>query len=338
MRAAPQIDGAIIGGLLGNRVLVGGSFSYLLDGAFSASGTVGLAPLYGGTFPEPAALEKNQSAQSVVNTLLSSAHTGAELAGASIAFTPPSLVQVTGTVFLPPPPFPFQFLQGTISIGIDPPHFTGEGSLKLVVPGYVPVIGGDTFGGVQALISDKAAAAEASTPQYCITYIGCTPSLSVLAAFNYSDAHITVDIDGGNINDYATVPQASAGSAAVSNRRIVHVPGGKQLASFTIHSSRGTPNVQLTSPRGARPRRRLTLASSKKLHNRTGALAWVDKRAHTEGFLVFLPRGGRWTVKRLKGPRVTSVKVLVPRHALHKTSYPHAREHARDPAGRQGLD
>jgi len=112
----------------------------------------------------------------------------------------------------------------------------------------VPVIGGDTFGGVQALISDKAAAAEASTPQYCITYIGCTPSLSVLAAFNYSDAHITVDIDGGNINDYATVPQASAGSAAVSNRRIVHVPGGKQLASFTIHSSRGTPNVQLTSP------------------------------------------------------------------------------------------
>jgi uncharacterized repeat protein (TIGR01451 family) len=327
---APQIDGNVIVGLLGDRVIAGGGFTYLLDGAFSASGRVGLAPLYGGKFPDPAALQKNQSAQSVVNTLLTTAHTGVELAGASIDYTPPHLLQATGTVYLPPPPFPFQFLQGRISIGIDPPHFTGEGSLNLVVPGYVPVIGGDTFGGVQALISDKAAAAEASTPQYCIKYIGCTPSLSVLVAFNYSNAHITADINGGNINDYATVPQATASTAAVSNRRVVRVPAGKQLASFTIRSARGTPNVQVTSPRINGHIRRLTLATSRRLHNHSGALAWVDKRTHSESFLVFLPRGGRWTVKRRKGPRIVSVKVMVPRHKLHKQIYPRAVEHARD--------
>ena len=32
---APQVDGAIIIGLLGDRVIAGGNFDYLLDGAFS---------------------------------------------------------------------------------------------------------------------------------------------------------------------------------------------------------------------------------------------------------------------------------------------------------------
>ena len=57
----------------------------LLDGAFSASGTVGLAPLYGGKFPDPAAFGKNPAAQSIVKTLLRSAHTGVELAGAQVS-------------------------------------------------------------------------------------------------------------------------------------------------------------------------------------------------------------------------------------------------------------
>ena len=232
-------------------MIAGGSFTYLLDGAFSASGTVGLAPLYGGTFPDPAALQQNQSAQSVVNTLLSSAHTGVELAGATVDFTPPSLLQASGTVFLPPPPFPLQFLKGTISIGIDPPHFTGEGSLDLVVPSYVPFIGGDNFGGVQGLISDEAAAAEASTPSYCIRYIGCTPSISVLVAFNYQTGSFTWDIDGGNINDYATVPQDEASGARATNRRTVRV--ARRQAARDVHDPKRQGHAECEADQSALP-------------------------------------------------------------------------------------
>jgi hypothetical protein len=330
---APQIDGQIIVGALDDKVIAGGGFTYLLDGAFSAEGTVGLAPLFGHTFPYPVALENNQSAEAVVNGLLKTANTGVELASAQVSFTPPSLLQATGTVFLPPLPFPIQFLEGKISIGIDPPHFTGEGSLNLVVPGYVPLIGGDRLGDVEGLISDKGAAAEASTPQYCVNLVyteACTPSLSVLVAFNYQNAGFTVRIDGGSINEYATVAQAGASSARVNgNRRTVRVPGGKQMASFTISSARGTPNVRLIGPSG-RHRRVLTLASSKRLHNRSGALAWTDKSAHSESFLVFLPSGGRWTVSRIGGPAIRAVKVTVPRHKLHPVSYPRAAPRASD--------
>ncbi len=339
---APQVDGAIIAGLLGDRVIVGGNFAYLLDGAFSAAGGVGLAPLYGSKFSDPGPLTPGQSAQNAVANLLSTGLAGVELAGATIDFTPPGLLQATGTLFLPPPPFPFQFLRGTISIGIDGAgQFTGEGSLELVIPSYVPVIGGDSFGGVQAIVSDAAAAAEASLPQYCVsvdlgfhTYKECTPALSFLAAFDWDTGTVSIDLDGGNLNDYATVAQASASSAAVTANRSVHVPAGKQLASFRVRSARGTPDVELIGPPGPGGRRRLTLASSKELHNRSGALAWVVRKAHTEDFLVLLPNGGRWIVKRLKGPRITSVKVMVPRRALRKTTYPRAAEQASDlPSG-----
>jgi hypothetical protein len=343
---APQVDGAVIVGLLGDRVIAGGDFDYLLDGQFTASGGVGLAPLYGSKFSDPPPLVPGQSATNVVDNLLSSGFAGVELAGASIDYTPPGLLQATGTVFLPPPPFPFQFLKGTISIGIDSSHFTGEGSLDLVIPKYVPVIGGDTFGGVQALISDEAAAAEASLPQYCVsvdvgfhTYTACSPKITFLAAFDWATGKVTVDLNGGNINDYATVPQASASAAVAGNSRFVHVPARRQLASFTIHSRRGTPDVELISPAGRGTRRVLRLATSKKRHNHSGALAWVDRKAHTEGFLVLVPQGGSWTVKRLKGPRIVSVKVMVPRHTIHKTTYPHAVERASDlPNGKVSSD
>jgi hypothetical protein len=45
---------------------------------------------------------------------------------------------------------------------------------------------------------------------------------------------------------------------------------------------------------------------------------------------VFLPRGGHWTVKRIRGPQFVSVTVTVPRHKLRATSYPHAEERATD--------
>jgi hypothetical protein len=110
----------------------------------------------------------------------------------------------------------------------------------------------------------------------------------------------------------------------------VRVPGGKQLASVTIRSARGTPNVRLVSPPGDRHRRKLTLASSRRPRNRSGALAWTDKAKHSETFLVFLPSGGRWTVSRLGGPRIVSVKVTVPRHKLRARPYPHAALRASD--------
>ena len=332
---APQVDGAIIVGLLGDRVIAGGNFSYLLDGAFSAAGGVGLAPLYGSKFSDPGPLAPGESAQNAVDSLLSSGFAGVELANATIDFTPPGLLQTSGTMYLPPPPFPFQFLKGTISIGIDGAgQFTGEGSLDLVIPSYVPVLGGDSFGSVQAVVSDAGAGAEASLPRYCVsvdagfhTYTECTPEISFLAGFDWDTGRVSVDFDGGSLSDYVTVPEASASSAAVSNSRTVHVPIRKQLASFTIHSAKGTPDVELIGPPGAGGRRRLMLATSKKLHNRTGALAWLVRKTHTESFLVFLPNGGSWIVKRLAGPRVTSVRVTVPRHPLRKTTYPRAVEH-----------
>ena len=334
---APQVDGAVIVGLLGDRVIAGGDFDYLLDGQFTASGGVGLAPLYGSTFSAPPPLAPGQSASNVVSNLLSSGKAGVELAGATINYTPPGLLQATGTVFLPPPPFPFQFLKGTISIGIDASHFTGEGSLDLVIPSYVPVVGNETFAGVQALISDEAAAAQASVPQYCVTvdlgfhtYRECTPKITFLAAFDWATGRVSVDLNGGNIDDYATVPQLTADDAVAVDSRFVHVPAGKQLASFTVRGLRGTPNVELISPPVGGHRRDLTLATSKRLRNRTGALAWVDHKAHTESFLVFAPDGGRWTVKRLRGARIASVKLMVPHTKLPTTVYPHAVERGSD--------
>jgi uncharacterized repeat protein (TIGR01451 family) len=327
---APQLDGAVIVGLLGDKVIAGGNFTYLLDGAFSAEGSVELAPLHGGTFPDPEALKKNKSAQEVVNEIQKTVGTGVELAGAQVSFTPPHLLQASGKLFLPPPPFPVQFLEGKISLGIDPPHFTGEGSLTLVVPGYVPIIGGDRFGGVQALVSDRAAAGEVEVPGWCVKYIGCTPSLSALVAFEYQNASFHVKIDEGSIGEYGTVAQVRAGSArSQASRRTIRIPAGKQMASVTVTSARGTPNVRLLGPPGAH-RRVIALASSRKPRNRTGALAWTDKTGHSESFLVFLPKGGRWTVTRISGPAIAAVKVTVPRHKMHAVSVPRARPRGRD--------
>ena len=50
---------------------------------------------------------------------------------------------------------------------------------------------------------------------------------------------------------------------------------------------------------------------------------------------MFLPRGGRWTVKRIAGPRFVSVTVTVPRHKLYASHYPEASLSAGDlPAGK----
>ena len=145
---------------------------------------------------------------------MNSGFAGVELASAAINYTPPNLLQATGTMYLPPLPFPVQFLKGKISIGIS--HLTSRARERCNwwSRGYVPVIGGDSFGAVQALISDEAAAAEASSPQYCVsvdlgfhTYTESILKITFLAAYSWSTGEVTVDLDGGNIDEYATVPK-----------------------------------------------------------------------------------------------------------------------------------
>ena len=52
-----------------------------------------------------------------------------------------------------------------------------------------------------------------------------------------------------------------------------------------------------------------------------------------------LPSGGTWTVRRLRGPKIGSVTVAVPRHAIHSTIYPHAVERASNlPSGTVSTD
>ena len=46
-----RVDGAVIIGIFGDRMIAGGDFDYLLDGQFTASGGVGLAPFTAGRSP-----------------------------------------------------------------------------------------------------------------------------------------------------------------------------------------------------------------------------------------------------------------------------------------------
>jgi uncharacterized repeat protein (TIGR01451 family) len=301
----PQIDGEVAVGALGGHILAGGNFTYLLDGAFNTTGEIGMAPLHEGHFPIPTSTHGLEST-------LSAAKYGINIAAGTLSFLPPHLLEASGTVLLPPLPSP-QFLKGTLSIGIDSPHFTGEGALDLIVPPGAPILGGDDLGGVQALISDKAAAGEVSAGVCLPSWLGghCYTEHLVIA-YVFASGSFQFNL-GGNINDYATVSQAASTAAAGASRRTVHLPRGRRFAAFTIRSTRGTPDVELISPPVRHRRLTLTLAGSRRRGNHSGALASVASGAHEESFLVALPPGGSWTVRRLRGPKIASVRVSVPR-------------------------
>jgi hypothetical protein len=93
----------------------------------------------------------------------------------------------------------------------------------------------------------------------------------------------------------------------------VRLQGMHKLVAFTIRSVRRTPNVELVSPRFRGHRLRLTLASSRRPRNHSGALASVSRHAHEESFLVAIAPGGLWTVHRLTGPKIASLQVAAPR-------------------------
>jgi uncharacterized repeat protein (TIGR01451 family) len=315
----PEIEGAVIVTALGERIIAGGSFTDLLDGAFTASGEIGLAPLYGGHFPIPTSTNGLEST-------LSAAKYGINIASGTVSFTPPDTLTASGTVLLPPE---VNFLKGMVNIGIDPPHFTAEGSLNLIVPPGAPILGGDSLGGVAALISDEAAAGEVSASICLPSWLGrhcLTQSLVIAYVFSSGSFHFNL---GGNINEYATVAQAASAATAGANRFKVRVPSGRELASFTVHSVKGTPDVELISPTVHGRRLALTLAGSKRHGNHSGALAAVLPSAHEETFLVAMPPSGSWTVRRLKGPKIASVRVSARRKA-RSLALPHAAPRASD--------
>ncbi len=284
-----QIGGSVSLDALDGLVTGTGSFKYVLSGSLTVTGSASLAPPLGG-----------------------------QLGQATFMYTPPHIFELTGSVLVPAGLTPF--LKGTVGIGIDPPHFTGSAALDLIIPPDSPVLGGSDVGQVQAIISDKGGAASASLPQECLpSWLGggCTPSESLLVGYRFASHSFQFSING-NINDYATVAGVASVARAGVSRRTVHLPGTHHLAAFTIHSLRGTPNVELISPRFHGHRLHLTLATSRRHRNHSGALASISRRGHEESFMVAIAPGGVWTVRRLKGPKIASVRVAVPRksHAV----------------------
>ena len=254
---APQIDGAVIIGVLGDRVIAGGDFDYLLDGAVHCRAAVlAWRRCTAARSPIRPPLVPGQSATNVVDNLLNSGFAGVELASAAINYTPPNLLQATGTMFLPPLPFPVQFLKGTISIGISHPTSRARERCNLVVPSYVPVIGGDSFGAVQALISDEAAAAEASLPQYCVsvdlgfhTYTECTPKITFLAAYRGPPARSRSTSTGATST--TTRPSRRQSQQRAGGRQAVRARACRQAARL-VHDPQRARHAGRAADRPAR--------------------------------------------------------------------------------------
>jgi len=284
-----QIGGSVSLDALGGGVTGTGTFKYVLSGSLTVTGSASLAPPGGG-----------------------------QLGQATFMYAPPHTFELTGSVLVPPGATPF--LKGTVGVGIDPPHFTGSAALDLIIPPDSPVLGGADVGQVEAIISDKGAAGSASLPQECLpSWLGggCTPSESLLVGYRFASHSFQFSFNG-YINDYATVATAASIARAGANRRTVRLPGTHRLAAFTIRSVRGTPNVELISPRFHGHRLRLTLATSRRRRNHSGALASISRGGHEESFMVAIAPRGVWTVRRLTGPKIASVHVAVPRrtHAV----------------------
>jgi hypothetical protein len=300
-----RLSGGLIGQLLSDRAIVGGSFSYGLSGPFTAKGTAGFEPLYGGSFASPAALSSGQSAGGAVASLLGHGAAGIELTKATISYPTTGALRISGTEQVPPPRFPYRFLGGRLTITVKPPHFSGSGSTSMRVPDVIPVIGGLRFPAVRVRIGDVTASGTAVTRRYCARGLGCSGGLAVNVTFKYRYGGFYWKVDGHGPNAFTT--HTSRG------RRGVRVGHAERFVSFAIRGVSGSPRVQLIGPAGPGGRRRLSLPSSGGAHNPTGALAWVNSAKRTEEFLVQLPRAGTWTIKRLGGPRIASVAVSAPR-------------------------
>jgi hypothetical protein len=295
------LSGGLIGQSLADRVIAGGSFSYGLTHSFSAKGTAGFEPLYGGRFAVPAPLNSGSSAGGTVTSLIGHGDAGIELTRATIGLPASGSLRISGAGQVPPPRFPYRLLSGPLTINVHPPHINGSGPITMSVPGVIPLIGGLRFGAANARIGERSASAEAVTRRYCAPHLGCSSGLAVAVTFKYGYGGFYWKLDGHGPGGYST---------HTVHGHVIKVAHGKRLVSFAVHGAGGSPRVELIAPGG---RRRLTLASSAGSRNRSGALAWINSANGTEDFLVQLPRGGAWTIKRLRGPRIASVVVSAPR-------------------------
>ncbi|HVM57652.1 MAG TPA: DUF11 domain-containing protein, partial [Gaiellaceae bacterium] len=284
----PQIRGEVEAGFYGNRITALIQFQYLLSGELHATGRVFFTPILPASFTPP-------SWASGASSFVSLAKKGIEIDTAHLDYVPPHHYDIGGT---------FQvvgnFLVGNASIGFDPPHFTGEAGLTLQIPPEAPVLGGHKIGDADALISDKAAAAEADI-KVCL--FGLCAKTFVAAAYEW-DGHWVFQEP---VEDFRTV-SASDGERlpADSARGPLSIPAGWKLAAVQVASSTSVPDVRLTSPDG---RIAVSRATSSELGNQTGALVSTSETLHQELFLLAYPEGGRWQVDRLDGPAITSVMV-----------------------------
>jgi hypothetical protein len=304
-RSSVRLSGGLIGQLLSDRAIAGGSFSYGLSVPFTANGTAGFEPLYGGSFASPAALGSGQSAGAVVASLLGRGAAGIELTKATISYPTAGALRISGTEQVPPPRFPYRFLGGRLTITVKPPHFGGSGSMSMRVPGVIPVIGGLRFPAARAQIGDVSASGLAVTRRYCARGLGCSSGLAVNVTFKYRYGGFYWKLDGDGPGALRTHTSRGRRGARVGRR--------ERFVSFAIRGASGSPRVELIGPAGPGGRRRLDLSSSGGPRNTSGALAWINSAGRTENFLVQLPRAGVWTIKRLGGPRIASVAVTTPR-------------------------
>ncbi|MGH2934953.1 MAG: choice-of-anchor Q domain-containing protein [Gaiellaceae bacterium] len=282
----PQIVGQAEAGFYDNRILALLQIQYLLSGALHATGKVFFAPVW------PPGLQAPHWGSSV-SSLVSLAKQGFAIYTAHLDYYPPHHYDIGGTFNVVG-----DFLVGSAEIGFDPPHFTGEGGLTLQVPPESPVLGGHKIANVAALISDKAAAAEADFKVcalgYCLrTFLG--------VAYLWSGHFVFQE----PIEDFRTVSAAAGGrSTSDATTGPLVVPAGEKLAAVQVRSSTGVPDVRLTSPDGSVS---VSARTSSRLGNRTGALVSTSRALHEETFLLAEPKPGRWTVERLRGPAVASV-------------------------------
>jgi uncharacterized repeat protein (TIGR01451 family) len=293
-----QITGTVMLTALENKVVAVGSFTDYLSGKFHAEGRIFFAPAIPSTFTFPAFAQG-------LGPYVQFARTGMDVASGSLDFTPPHRFVVRGNWIVLPN---IDLLVGGFALGFDPPHWTGIGTLTLKVPSQSPIFSGKKVAGVEGLISDKAAAADATFKVCAPRWLGggcISTDLSVAylwscSCFRFFD----------NINSYATVQGVtSVRRAAGVGPPSLRIPAGWHLASVRVTSANGVPDVRLTSPDVNGHRLELSAATSSEPGNDSGALVSISDNRHEEVFLVAEPPAGSWQVTRISGPPVAKVEL-----------------------------
>jgi hypothetical protein len=144
-----------------------------------------------------------------------------------------------------------QFLHGNVFLGIgDSGAFTALGQVSVKVPDIVPVVGGAELGGVQALISNKAAAAVLTIDPPLL------PPFTGGAAFVFNGLKFELISD---LTPFITVTPTASSARVKGERPVVHAadlknlqfPGGLAGAIVRVDGAGKPPSaVKFTPPSG----------------------------------------------------------------------------------------